>query len=181
MEETPKHGGDTLFCSGYELYALYKISPASVLLRLTPFSSYDRISPSFRSYLETLTATCHQPAFKNAATAGGYEIMSPRGSPLNVGDDFAPSHPLVRTHPVTGWKALCAVVGIHVSRINDVYDYEDKMIRDYMIRLITRNHDCIARMHWTKYSAAIWNNACVFHAATVSDEPLLLETLKFVD
>ncbi|OAP65059.1 TfdA family taurine dioxygenase [Fonsecaea erecta] len=146
MEETPKHGGDTLFCSGYELY--------------------DRISPSFRSYLETLTATCHQPAFKNAATAGGYEIMSPRGSPLNVGDDFAPSHPLVRTHPVTGWKTLCAVVGIHVSRINDVYDYEDKMIRDYMIRLITRNHDCIARMHWTKYSAAIWNNACVFHAAT---------------
>jgi hypothetical protein len=99
---------------------------------------------------------------------------------MNVGDDFAPSHPLVRTHAVTGWKTLCAVVGIHVSRINDVYDYEDKMIRDYMIRLITRNHDCIARMHWTKYSAAIWNNACVFHAATVSDEPLLLENLKFV-
>ena len=88
--------------------------------------------------------------------------MSPRGSPLNVGDDFAPSHPLVRTHPVTGWKTLCAAVGIHVSRVNDVYDYEDKLIRDYMIRLITRNHDCVARMHWTKFSAAIWHNACMF-------------------
>ncbi|KAH8803473.1 TfdA family taurine dioxygenase [Xylogone sp. PMI_703] len=146
MEETPPHGGDTMFASGYELY--------------------DRISPSFRSYLETLTATCHQPAFKNAATAGGYEVMSPRGSPLNVGDSFSPSQPLVRTHPVTGWKTLFAAVGLHVSRINDVYDYEDKMIRDYMTRLMTRNHDCLARMHWTKYSAAIWHNACVFHAAT---------------
>jgi alpha-ketoglutarate-dependent taurine dioxygenase len=34
--------------------------------------------------------------------------------------------------------------------------------------LITHNHDCIARMHWTKGAAAIWNNSCVWHAATVS-------------
>lgn len=86
--------------------------------------------------------------------------MSPRGSPLNVGDTFSPSQPLVRTHPVTGWKTLFAAVGLHVSRINDVYDYEDKMIREYIARLMTRNHDCVARMHWTKYSAAIWHNAC---------------------
>ncbi|CAO2658856.1 Nn.00g065790.m01.CDS01 [Neocucurbitaria sp. VM-36] len=146
MEETPPHGGDTLWCSGYEVY--------------------DRISPSFRSYLETLTATCAQPVFKSAATAGGYEVMSPRGSPLNVGDEFAPQHPIVRTNRITGWKAIFAGVGLHVTKINDVYTYEDQMIRDYMMRLITRNHDCIARMKWTKNAAAIWNNSCVWHAAT---------------
>ena len=147
MEETPPHGGDTLWCSGYEIY--------------------DRMSPSFRSYLETLTATCAQPVFKSAATAGKYEIMSPRGSPLNVGDEFAPSHPVVRTNRVTGWKAIFAGAGLHVTKINGVYVYEDQMIRDYVMRLITRNHDCIARMKWTKNAAAIWNNSCVWHAATV--------------
>ncbi|KAH8819239.1 TfdA family taurine dioxygenase [Xylogone sp. PMI_703] len=146
MEETPAAGGDTLWCSGYEIY--------------------DRISPPMQKFLESLTATCAQPVFKSAAEAGGYEMMSPRGSPVNVGDEFAPVHPVVRTNRQTGWKSIFAGVGLHVTRINDVYDYEDKMIRDYIMRLITRNHDCIARMHWTPGAAAIWNNSCVWHAAT---------------
>lgn len=125
------------------------------------------MSPSFRKYMETLTSTCAQPVFKSACEAGGYQVMTPRGSPLNKDFEFAPVHPMVRTHPVTGWKSLFAGVGIHVSRINDVYDYEDTMIRDYVMRLITRNHDCIARMHWTKQACAIWSNECTLHAATV--------------
>jgi hypothetical protein len=117
--------------------------------------------------METLTATCDQPVFKSACEAGGYQVMSPRGSPLNKDFNFAPVHPVVRTHPVTGWKSLFAGVGLHVSRINDVYSYEDQMIRDYVLRLITRNHDCIARMHWTRQACAIWSNECTLHAATV--------------
>jgi alpha-ketoglutarate-dependent taurine dioxygenase len=146
MEETPPHGGDTLWCSGYEIY--------------------DRISPSFRAYLETLTATCAQPVFKSAATAGGYEVMSPRGSPLNVGDEFAPHHPVVRTNRITGWKAIFAGAGLHVTRIDGVYSHEDQLIREYIVRQVTRSHDCIARMKWTRNAAAIWNNSCVWHAAT---------------
>jgi hypothetical protein len=119
-------------------------------------------------FLESLTAECAQPVFRSAVEAGGYELVSPRGSPLNAGDKFAPHHPVVRTHPVTGWKSVFAGVGLHVSRIDDVYGYEDQMIRDYVMRLITRNHDCIARMHWTKQACAIWSNACTLHAATVS-------------
>lgn len=128
---------------------------------------YDRISPPMREFLDGLTATCAQPVFRSACTAGNYEIMSPRGSPLNVGDSFAPVHPVVRTNRQTGWKSIFAGVGLHVTRINGLYDFEEKMIRDYILRLITLNHDCIARMHWTKGAAAIWNNSCVWHAATV--------------
>ncbi|KAI0406729.1 TfdA family taurine dioxygenase [Xylaria palmicola] len=146
MQDTPPSGGDTLWCSGYELY--------------------DRMSPPFRSYLETLTATCAQPVFKKACEAGGYEVMSPRGAPLNRDFEFAPAHPVVRTHPVTGWKSVFAGVGLHVSRIDGVHDYEDTMIRDYVMRLITRNHDCVARMHWTRQACAIWSNPCTLHAAT---------------
>jgi len=136
-------------------------------LSYLPTCSYDRISPSFRGYLESLTALCAQPVFRSAAEAGNYEVMSPRGSPLNADDVFAPNHPVIRTNRVTGWKSVFAGVGIHVTKINDVYSHEDQLIRDYIMRLITRNHDCIARMHWTKNAAAIWNNSCTLHAATV--------------
>jgi alpha-ketoglutarate-dependent taurine dioxygenase len=159
MEETPPHGGDTLWCSGYEIY--------------------DRMSPSFRSYLETLTATCSQPVFRSAAKAGSYEIMSPRGSPLNIGDEFAPKHPVVRTNRITGWKAIFAGAGLHVTNIDGVYSHEDQMIRDYVMRLISRNHDCIARMKWKKNSAAIWNNSCVWHAATVCSPCVVLISLRY--
>jgi alpha-ketoglutarate-dependent taurine dioxygenase len=148
MESTPPAGGDTLWASGYELY--------------------DRLSAPFQKFLETLTATCAQPVFKSACESGGYPVMSPRGSPLNVDYEFQPTHPVIRTHPVTGWKSLFAGVGLHVSRINDVTTYEDQMIRDYVLRLITRNHDLVARMHWTRGACAIWSNECTLHAATVS-------------
>lgn len=148
MESTPPTGGDTLWASGYELY--------------------DRLSPAFQALLEGLTATCAQPVFRSACEAGGYPVMTPRGSPLNAGYAFAPSHPVVRTHPVTGWKSVFAGVGLHVSRIDGVHAYEDHMIREYVMRLITRNHDCVARMHWTRGACAVWSNVCTLHAATVS-------------
>ncbi len=141
--------------------------PPTKVFLLTDLS-YDKMSPSWRSYMETLTATCAQPVFKSACEAGNYEVMSPRGSPLNKDLEFAPVHPVVRTHPVTGWKSMFAGVGLHVSKINDVYSYEEQMIREYIMRLITRNHDCIARMHWTRQACAIWSNECTLHAATVS-------------
>jgi len=55
-----------------------------------------------QAFFETLTATCAQPVFKSATEAGGYKVMSPRGSPLNVDLNFSPVHPVIRTHPVTG-------------------------------------------------------------------------------
>ena len=83
---------------------------------------------------------------------------------------------------MTGWKSIFAGVGLHVSRIDDVYGYEDTLVRDYVMRLITRNHDGVARMHWTEQACAIWSNACTLHAATVSENlsSLLVEDLKWI-
>jgi len=144
--KVPRSGGDTLWASGCELY--------------------DRMSPLYRSFLETLTATCAQPVFKTAATEGNFEVMSPRGSPFNEGDSFAPVHPVIRTNPVTGWKSMFAGLGLHVTKINGVTSYEDSQIREYMMRLLTRNHDCIARLKWTPNAMALWDNRSTFHAAT---------------
>lgn len=159
MQSTPPAGGDTLWASGYEMY--------------------DRVSPPFQKFLESLTASCAQPVFKSACEAGGYDVMSPRGSPLNVDYQFEPHHPVVRTHPVTGWKTLFAGVGLHVSRIDGVTSFEDNMIREYVLRILTRNHDCVARMHWTTGACAIWSNVCTLHAATVCGLELVSYSFPF--
>ena len=115
MQDTPPAGGDTLWCSGYDLFVIPRYEWTFVDF-CADIPSYDRMSPSFRAYMETLTATCAQPVFQSACETGGYEVMSPRGSPLNKDLKFAPVHPVVRTHPVTGWKSLFAGVSIAMDR-----------------------------------------------------------------
>lgn len=56
---------------------------------------YEKISPAYRKFLETLTATFAQPVFVKSAERGNFEIMSPRGSPLNSGTEFSTVHPVV--------------------------------------------------------------------------------------
>ncbi|THH06974.1 hypothetical protein EW145_g3707 [Phellinidium pouzarii] len=145
LTTTPPSGGDTLWASGYEVY--------------------DRISPSMREYLSTLTATHAQPVFKCSAVDGGFPVASPRGAPENVGDDFSVSHPVVRTNPVTGWRSIYAV-GLHCKEIDGVTAYEGKRIKEYFEYLITHNHDLQVRFKWSVNDVAIWDNRSVYHTAT---------------
>ncbi|KAH8915091.1 taurine catabolism dioxygenase [Atractiella rhizophila] len=149
LHETPKTGGDTMWASAYEVY--------------------DRMSPPWQKFMESLECVCAQPIFKKTglykAERSNCPIMEPRGSPLNVGDTFAPVHPMVRSNPVTGWKAIVGF-GLHFTEIKDVSPYENQMIKDYVMRLVTRNHDLQARIKWTPNDVAIWDNRSVFHSAT---------------
>ena len=79
LYETPLSGGDTLYVSQVE--------------------AYNRLSPSFQAYLETLQVVhsgVEQANFSRAGNRGGVVKREPVE---NV-------HPLVRRHPVTGEKAL---------------------------------------------------------------------------
>lgn len=81
LTELPKTGGDTLWASGYDIY--------------------DRISPAYQKFLETLTITCAQPVFQESAKANDFQLYSgERGAPENVGTDLTAVHPVVRTNPV---------------------------------------------------------------------------------
>ena len=98
---------------------------------------YDRISPSFREYLATLTATSTLSHFKHYADESGFEISSPRGSPENSNVSFTTIHPVIRTNPVTGWRGVYAS-GLHFNKINGVTPYESRQIMDYLKYLITK-------------------------------------------
>ncbi|PKX96255.1 TauD/TfdA dioxygenase family protein [Aspergillus novofumigatus IBT 16806] len=140
-------GGDTLWASGYELY--------------------DRISKPYQKFLEGLTATFAQPSYDNVARQFDHQLYTqPRGSPENVGSNFVAVHPVIRTNPVTGWKSLFAV-GNHVQCINSLQKEESDSILQWFTWLITENHDLQVRYRWqNRNDVALWDNRCVFHAAT---------------
>ncbi|KAL1845144.1 hypothetical protein VTK73DRAFT_1035 [Phialemonium thermophilum] len=142
----PPTGGDTLWASGYEIY--------------------DKLSPSMRAYLETLTATHDARFFLEEAERLGNPIRKGiRGSPLNHGDQLQAVHPVIRTNPVTGWKSVYVNKGF-TRRINGVTKDESDMLLHYLFNLVTQNHDAQVRFKWNKNDLAIWDNRSMFHCAT---------------
>lgn len=89
IHSKPPTGGDTLWANAYE--------------------AYDRLTPTFRKFLEGLTATHQGTAFLETSKRLGIPIAKSRGAPENTspeGDDLTAVHPVIRTNPVTGWKGL---------------------------------------------------------------------------
>ncbi|KAK5686405.1 hypothetical protein LTS10_002523 [Elasticomyces elasticus] len=151
LTELPETGGDTLWASGYDVF--------------------DRISPAYQKFLETLTVTCAQPVFGAAAKDNGFELYGgERGNPENVGTDLKAVHPVVRTNPVTGWKSIFAV-GHHAKRINEVAELESEHLLKWFVQLIVENHDLQVRLRWQhKDDLAVWDNRSAFHTATYDYE-----------
>ena len=73
----PETGGDTLWSSGYALYS--------------------SLSPGLQIYLEDLSALHSAVAQAEGARASGIPI---RREPIET------VHPVIRVHPVTGWKSV---------------------------------------------------------------------------
>lgn len=109
---------------------------------------YDRLSEPFKRFFESLTATHMSPALANAAKENPAGMDSgPRGAAGNLGLDFKSHHPVVRTHPLTGWKSLFAA-GTNCFRIDDVTDMESAQILEKATRLMVENHDIQCRFRW---------------------------------
>jgi len=145
MHTLPLVGGDTLWASGYE--------------------AYDRLSPVYQRFLEGLTAIHDGNFFVEIARAQGILIQDPRGSPSNTGDDLRAIHPVVRTHPLTGYKALY-VNRSFTTRIAELSKEESDLQLGYLFRHISENHDLQVRYRWEKDDIAIWDNRAALHTAT---------------
>ncbi|KAF7188977.1 putative alpha-ketoglutarate-dependent sulfonate dioxygenase [Pseudocercospora fuligena] len=147
LTKLPKNGGDTLWASGYEIY--------------------DRFSPAYQKFFETLTATFSGEGYAKMAAADPENVklfQEPRGNPLNV--QLKSVHPVVRTNPVTGWKSIFAI-GPFPSRINELTPDESKELLAKFMDMIVKNHDLTVRYKWrSPNDFAIWDNRSVFHTPT---------------
>jgi len=147
LDIVPPVGGDTLWGSGYE--------------------AYDRLSPAMKAFLEPLTALHDGNIFIRFAKQQNRPVVTPRGSPENVNTESLEAvHPVIRTHPVTGYKTLFINGPAFTKRILELNSDESEAILTYLNRHIAENHNFQVRYKWSVNDLAIWDNRCTYHAAT---------------
>ena len=71
----------------------------------------------------------------------------PSINPLDV-KALTPSKPMVRTHPITGWKVVWGF-GFHVRHIDDVTEAESQELLAKITGLVSNNHDLQVRFRWS--------------------------------
>ncbi|KAJ1568396.1 hypothetical protein HK405_002393 [Cladochytrium tenue] len=113
------------------------------------YSAYDKLSPAFRATLEGLETLQEGTYYPDAPES--YEPA--RGT-----------QPLVRTHPVTGWRHLY-VNGSHVKQIKGFSREESDHLLKFLNDHIARGVEFQVRWKWSENSVALWDNRSVQHTA----------------
>lgn len=114
------------------------------------YAAYDSLSEPMRNFLEGLTAV-HDGEHYRSRTSDTSKVFP------------SSEHPVVRTHPETGRKALF-VNRIFTSRIADLSKDESDGLLEMLFRHIEKpNWQC--RFKWRANSIAFWDNRCVMHHA----------------
>ncbi|KAI0502908.1 hypothetical protein F5B22DRAFT_581399 [Xylaria bambusicola] len=133
--DTPKTGGDTLFANGVE--------------------AYKRLSPLFQERLHGLKAV--HSGIEQVAVAHARGSINRREPVTNV-------HPIVRTHPVTGEKAL--YVNPQFTRyIVGLKREESEAILKFLYNHIATGADFHTRVKWEEGTVVVWDNRVTQHSA----------------
>ncbi|KAG6355136.1 hypothetical protein INS49_004217 [Diaporthe citri] len=118
------------------------------------YSAYEKLSPDFRKIIDGKQAVY--------VSAHPYlEREHPEEGPKHV----ERIHPLVRVHPVTGWKSLF-VNRAMTRRIVGLDKAESDVILNYLFDVYEKNVDIQVRFKWTPNTSAIWDNRITIHNAS---------------
>ncbi|SGZ47592.1 CIC11C00000003996 [Sungouiella intermedia] len=122
------------------------------------YAAYDKLSPALQKFLDGKTAI-----YRSA------HAYLDRENPLKGPVYVEREHPIVRTHPATGWKSLFVNRAMTV-RIVGLQEGESKLILDYLFDVFEKNLDIQVRWTWqpTKEglgTSAIWDNRVSQHNA----------------
>ncbi|CDH49348.1 taurine catabolism dioxygenase [Lichtheimia corymbifera JMRC:FSU:9682] len=135
----------------YHIWLFYHVRDA---WRPRP-SAYDRLSPAWQKFVEGLEAVHSGDVHRETARITGYPLR--REAPDNV-------HPVVRTHPVTGWKSLYVQRGF-TRRIVGFTKRESDAVLEFLFNHIESGHDFQVRFRWQEDSIAVWDNRATYHTA----------------
>ena len=136
--EVPPYGGDTLFASQY--------------------LAYEALSDGMRRLLEGLRAI---------NTSAKADVSRTREDRVKTGarqaerKDYAAEHPVVRTHPETGRKALYVNVA-HTACFAGMSEEESAPLLRFLHQHQVRP-EFTCRFAWQPGSMAFWDNRCTQH------------------
>jgi taurine dioxygenase len=156
-KETPDAGGDTMFANMYLAYEALS-EPMKALLRgVKTFNVGDR-----RRLQSDKTGI---PLPREGRYAGNEKMAAKVRDPGEVQTESA--HPIVRTHPETGRKAL--YISNHTQTLDGFKSAEALPIIDFL-RTHAVEPEFTCRFRWEVGSLAIWDNRCAQHRA-LNDYP----------
>ena len=145
-EEIPPFGGDTMFANQY--------------------LAYDTLSAGMKTMLSRLRAVYTD------LRSSGVSRNAQSTTKTRAGADFRPSegvHPVVRTHPETGRKALYLPRTL-MLRFDGMTEAESEGLADYLYEHSHRP-EFTCRFRWERGSVAFWDNRCTQHAAINDTDP----------
>lgn len=138
--QVPPYGGDTLWNNMY--------------------LAYDALSPTLQQVLMPLRGVNSAEKPDAAVTRTHRIAESPKDAEAIV---TTAAHPIVRTHPETGRRALyCAAA--HTMRIDGMTAEESRALLDYLYR-VQQREEFGCRWHWQAGDVAFWDNRAAQHNA----------------
>ena len=130
----PDGGGDTMFANMY--------------------AAFEALSPSLQRLLEGMTA------IHDSAKAHRYRVKAVDRTDISFPRSV---HPVVRTHPVTGRKALYVNRGF-TTRITQLKPHESEAMLEMLYRHC-ETPEFMCRFRWETNSVAFWDNRSTQHHA----------------
>ena len=135
--EVPPYGGDTLFSNQY--------------------LAWESLSPTMQRMLEGLVAV--NSSAKADVSKTREDRIKSDGKQAQV--EYRSEHPLVRTHPETGRKALFVNVA-HTAGIKGLSEAEGRALLDFLFEHQNKV-EFTCRFVWRAHSLAFWDNRCTQH------------------
>jgi len=144
--EVPPYGGDTIFANMY--------------------LAYETLSPAMQRMLEGLRAI--HSAANSYGKGGNFDRNQGKGqAAMSIDIDSEQisevSHPVVRTHPQTGRKALYVNPNF-TRRFDGMTEAESQPLLDFLYAH-QQKPEFTCRFSWQRHSLAFWDNRCTQHLA----------------
>lgn len=138
--EVPPRGGDTLFANQY--------------------LAYEALSDGLKAALDGMKAV------HNDSRVAGPNANKGRSTQTRDDEEWTPTenaHPVIRTHPETGRKALFVNVA-SAHKFEGMRRAESAALLQYLFKHATRP-EFTCRFNWEPGSVAFWDNRCLKHIA----------------
>lgn len=142
--QCPDWGGDTLFAN--------------------TAAAYDALSEGMRKLVDSLVGVnSAELKYAGGRTRQHGSIKAMKIHDTESAADYVAEHPVARTHPETGRKAIYASRS-HTTHFKGMTEEESKPILDYLVSHQVRP-EFTCRVRWQPGTLTVWDNRCTQHNA----------------
>jgi taurine dioxygenase len=141
--EVPESGGDTLYANMY--------------------LAYETLSKGMKKMLDGVKGHYSSAQTNIGGRAGKMKELAGMQTAYTAAEAIEADHPVVRTHPETGKKALYVNFS-HTETIGGMSRDESLPLLNYLTKHATKPEYC-CRVRWHKGDLVMWDNRCTQHKA----------------